>query len=168
MELPYRSISVKLVCERAGLARKTFYRRFNGKSDVLFLIFDTEIVQPELELCRLLTFGKMNSHAPLMERHMFGAVAQDGAFYRALVSTSEGADAFFQVARRAFADFNAEMLREAGFDGTPGRADLVADYFAGAKALFMQKWVSEGFAVSADDVADLYSRMALPFWRELV
>lgn len=43
-EKEYRSITVKEICEKAQIARRTFYRNFNTKEDILSL-FTKDIIQ---------------------------------------------------------------------------------------------------------------------------
>ena len=39
-EIPYDDISVRGLCQAADISRKTFYRLFSGKEDVLFALID--------------------------------------------------------------------------------------------------------------------------------
>ncbi|ULQ59275.1 TetR family transcriptional regulator [Brucepastera parasyntrophica] len=47
---PYAKISISDICEKAGIARTTFYRYYNDKDDVFFEYFDnsctTELIKP--------------------------------------------------------------------------------------------------------------------------
>ena len=163
--VPYTKISVLSICDRAGVTRKVFYKCFKGKDDVLRRAFDRDVVAPQVELCRILSFEKMAKFAPNMERHIFEAVHDDGAFYQAVVSAPQGGEeAFSRMAVAAFTKFNRIMLAEYGYAGTEVKIDYVAAYFAEAKARMLVKWIREGFPLSSEDAADLYSRMALPFW----
>ena len=42
---PYSEISVSFLCEEAGLSRKTFYRLFNNKDDVLTALIDHTLIR---------------------------------------------------------------------------------------------------------------------------
>lgn len=167
-EMPYCSISVKMLCARAGVTRKAFYKTFGCKSDVLRAIFERDVVRPQVELIELLSFDKMRLRAPQMERHMFQAVRDDGAFYRDVVLSPQGGrEAFLQAVGDVFRDFNESMLQEYGFKGEAWQRDFAASYFAEAKAYYFLKWIEGDFAERVEDVSALYSRMALPFWKSL-
>lgn len=165
---PYSSISVKHLCEEAGVTRKAFYKRFDGKSDVLRRVFERDVVQPAVELCRLLSFGRMSRLAPEMERHMLQAVLDDGAFYRDVVAAPQGGrEAFMRVASASFHDFNQLMLGEYGYSGEPWQVECVSAYFANAKASFLVGWIEGGYCVPVGELGRLYVEMALPFWSSL-
>ena len=44
LELPYDDISVSELCRRVGLSRKTFYRLFETKADVIYALVDHRII----------------------------------------------------------------------------------------------------------------------------
>lgn len=166
--LPYCKISVKLLCERAQVSRKVFYKHFGGKTDVLKYVFTRDVVSPQVELCRLLSFEKMSEYACNMEERMFAAVYDDGSFYRNVVAAPQGGrEAFASSVSASFRDFNQTLLDEFAFCGSDLEADYVAAYFADAKTQMMLKWVEEDFPLSAGEAGELYSRMALPFWRRI-
>ena len=163
---PYSSISVKGLCAQAGVTRKAFYRTYAGKDDVLRQVIDREVVAPQIELCRLLSFDKMAVHAPKMEHRIFEAVQADGVFFRQVALCPRGGErALFETFSGAFVKFNRIMLKEYGYRAPEVQVDYVASYFAEAKACMMVKWVREGFPLSPDEASSLYSRMALPFWK---
>ena len=167
-DLPYCSISVKLLCERAGVTRKAFYKRFRGKHDVIRTIFARDVVNPELELMKNLSLAKMRQNVPQMERRMFQSVRGDGDFYGALVSAPRGGRyAFLNAARSVFRDFNEAIMREYGFGGEPWQFDYVATYFADAKSAYLLHWIESGFPIEVEKASEFYARMAQPFWRLL-
>ena len=164
-ELPYPSISVVLLCKRAGVSRKMFYKCFKGKDDVLRSIFERDVVAPQAELCRIFTLEKMASFAPNMERHIFELVHRDGDFYRDVVRAAHGGEAaFVGAAAQSFAAFNRVVLDEYGYRGSDTERDYIASYFAEAKAHMLAKWVGEDYPLTPEEASGLYSRMALPFW----
>ena len=167
-EMPYCSVSVKLLCERAGITRKAFYKRFGGKGDVLRAVFERDVVSPEVELIELMSFEKMRTRAEKMEERMFQSVRDDGEFYRALVAAPQGGrGAFMEAAVGSFYDFNLMLLEKTNFKGDPWQLGYVASFYANAKARVILDWIEGGFEVPVEDVSRLYSRMALPFWRSL-
>ena len=166
---PYSSLSVLSLCDQAGVSRKMFYRHFKGKNDVLRHIFDRDVVAPQVELCRILSFEKMSAFAPKMERHIFSAIYADRCFYHDVVTSPQGGeDAFKAMTRSAFLKFNLIMLHEYGFKDTPERTDYVASYFADGKASYLTKWIREEFPLTPDEASDLYSSMALPYWKNVL
>ena len=169
VDTPYCSISVKGLCEKAGASRKMFYKRFDGKGDLLRHIFFRDVVNPQLELCQLLSFGKMGGFGAQMEQHMFKAVRDDGDFYRNVVNAPQGGEeAFAEAATSALREFDLELLREFGYRGADPKPDYIATFFAEAKARMMTKWIRDDYPLTSDEASTLYSRMTLPFWNNLV
>lgn len=56
LEQSYASITVKMLCEKAGLSRMTFYRLFESKEDVLYALVDhvlQNLVDYKLPQCQI-------------------------------------------------------------------------------------------------------------------
>ena len=168
VDTPYCSISVKSLCEKAGITRKAFYKRFGSKGDVLRAVFERDVIRPQIELIELLSFQKMRLRAPQMEQHMLQAVFDDGAFYRNVVTAPQGGrEAFLKAASKAFYDFDKKMLDEFHYHADEWQAESTARFFAHGKAHYFLDWIEGDFSVSVDDASKLYSRMVLPFWSSL-
>lgn len=166
---PYCSISVKGLCGSADVSRKMFYKRFDGKGDVLRFIFDRDVVNPQLELCQLLSFEKMASFGPQMVQHMFKAVVEDGDFYRSVVHAPQGGQGAFAIAASdSLYEFYLVLLREFRYRGADPKPDYIARFFADAEARMMAKWLREDFLLTSEEASMLFSRMALPFWKSVV
>lgn len=45
LEMPYDDITISEICRRAGLSRKTFYRLFDKKADVLYALVDHALLE---------------------------------------------------------------------------------------------------------------------------
>ena len=45
-EKRFRSITVKEICERAGVSRKVFYVHFDSKDDIVDKVFKRDVLQP--------------------------------------------------------------------------------------------------------------------------
>ena len=164
-EMPYRSVSVKGLCEQLGITRKVFYRRFNGKDDVLRWIFDRDIVNPQLELYSLLSYGKVSTLAPNLEQRMYEAVLADGDFYRAFIGQEQtGREVFLEVTSAAFRAFNRKLLEYSKFKGSAAEAEYVASFFAIGRASSLLEWICNGFDLLPEEMSAAYLRVVKPFW----
>jgi len=168
-EMPYRSVSVKGLCEQLGITRKVFYRRFDGKDDVFRWLFDRDVVNPQLELYGLLTYGKVSVLASNLEQRVYDAVFADGDFYRAFIGQEQtGREAFLEVTSAAFRAFNGKLLEYAEFKGSAAEAEYVASFFAIGRAFSLLQWICNGFDLQPEEMSAAYLRVVKPFWETVV
>ena len=142
----YDNISVSQLCSLTGVSRKTFYRLFDGKADVLYALIDHTLMDFEhyvpdpsvgpggihrfLAFCRdnralLTALDTNNIRALLTERSLLLILAEDKA-------TME----LFGVAGQEYAN------------------DMMLFYVSGIFAL-VQAWHSSGYQRSIDEMSDL-------------
>lgn len=164
----FRSVTVKEVCERAGVSRKTFYTHFLDKEAIAEGAFHRDVLQPVFDLGRLLDDNELEGLAQSVFGRMFRAVWDDGAYYRALVAPMRGNDFTFQtIATNGFHELYDRMLKRFGEADSSRNADYIVYYFAAAHAEFLQKWICEDYPVPPGQIAEVFVAVALPFWRSL-
>lgn len=164
----FRSITVKEICAQLGVSRKTFYAYFDSKEAIIDIAFRRDVLQPVLDLARLLTNDELLGLARSVFKHSFQAVYDDGAYYRSLVVPMRGNDfTFLDIATSAFYDLYSKMLERLKQPSTTRQAEYVASYFASAHASFLQKWVCDDFPIPTDQIDDMFVTISLPFWKSL-
>ena len=167
-ERRYRSITVKDICERADVSRKTFYSYFNDKDSLLERIIRRDMIKPMRDICSLLSNDEVLGLARSIYERMYKAVYDDGEFYRALLVPMRRTDfTFLYIASSALYDFHRDTLSRLSLSVATPRGDFIASYFAQAQAMMIDKWVCDGFQLTPSQIASLYEEVALPFWKKL-
>jgi len=162
----YRSITVKDICERACVSRKTFYSNFRDKEDIVSYIFKRDVIQPLHHINAVFTQEEAESMTSLIQTKIYRSIYDDREYYRNLVVAMKGHDdTFIRVATNAIYEFDREVLGHVGFKGDELHADYIAYFYSSSQAMLMQKWICDGFALSVDELSRLYSSMTLEFWK---
>ena len=165
-EKQYRSVTVKDICERAHVSRKTFYSNFHDKEDIVAYIFKRDVIQPLSSINAVFSHEEAKELTPIIQRKIYQAIRDDGAYYRNLVVSSKGHDdTFVRVVTRAIYEFDREILRAIGFKGDDAHADYISYFYSSSQAMFMQKWIYDNFSLTVDELSRLYSSMTLEFWK---
>lgn len=161
-------MTVRDICDAAGISRKTFYVYFHDRRAIVERAFARDVMRPSYELLDLLGFEQVRRLQPNMHERQFRAIGGDGDFYASLAVPGSGGDeAFLNAARNGFYDMNRAVLERAGYSSDERRLDYVADYFASAKAHLLEKWILGGYDLPVAQLARLYEAAALPFWQSL-
>ena len=151
---PYQSISVSSLCEMSGLSRKTFYRLFENKEDVLVALIDHTIMDyvhfsgPSDSIGRDILNEPMNlfaywrCHKPLLD------ILNETNKVALLMERS--VDHILREQREVRAHF--------GVDQEPYAEDALLFYVSGIMALVL-RWYQSGFVRPENEMADLLNQL---------
>lgn len=162
----YGKITVNELCKRAGVSRNAFYANFDDKEDVVKHIFREDVIQPIRDLNRLLSNQDLDPMMELINERMYERLADNGEFYHSLVGPMRGRDdTFLRVVTNVVYELNMDILPRVSTIKDPWKLDYVSYFFASSQAMFMQKWISDGFPMTPHELAELYSSMTANYWR---
>lgn len=162
----YKSITVKDICERAHVSRKTFYANFRDKEDIIGYIFERDILQPLHYINAVFSSEEASDMTPLIQRKIYQLILDDRVYYRNLVLPMKGRDdTFIRVVTRCIYDFDRAALKNIGFKGDDLHADYISYFYSSSQAMFVQKWICDDFVLTVDELAELYRSMTLEFWK---
>jgi AcrR family transcriptional regulator len=162
----YRSITVKDICARAHISRKTFYANFRDKEDIVSYVFTRDVIQPLHHINAVFTHEEAQRMTPTIQTKIYQPIYDDREYYRNLVVAMKGHDdTFIRVATNAIYEFDRETLDALGFSGGEQLADYISYFYASSQAMLMQKWICDNFALSVAELSKLYASMTLEFWK---
>ncbi len=162
----YKSITVKDICERACVSRKTFYANFHDKEDIVAYIFKRDVIQPLHHINAVFTVDEAKSMTPTIQTKIYQPIFDDREYYRNLVVSMKGHDdTFIRVATNAIYEFDREVLERIDFKGDEQHADYISYFYASSQAMLMQKWIYDNFVLSVEELSRLYTSMTLEFWK---
>ncbi len=137
----YSKINVSELCEKAGIARNTFYRNFETKEDVLDSIIDKfrkEIMTDYGENESAATHEKVFSdYLCFFEKHknFIYTLQKNGLMYKLEKWLVEGTSNFYKIYRKEMA-----------------YTDYVTSFIANTYYHVLETWVSHGFKEPVDFV----------------
>ena len=161
----YKSITVKDICERACVSRKTFYANFHDKEDIVAYIFKRDVIKPLHHINAVFTVDEAKNMTPTIQTKIYQPIFDDRKYYRNLVVSMKGHDdTFIRVATNVIYEFDREVLERIEFKGDDQHADYISYFYASSQAMLMQKWICDNFALSVDELSRLYASMTFEFW----
>jgi AcrR family transcriptional regulator len=159
-------MTVKDICERAHVSRKTFYANFRDKEDIVSYVFKRDVIQPLHHINAVFTLEEAKGMTATIQTKIYQPIYDDREYYRNLVVSMKGHDdTFIRVATSAIYEFDREVLERIGFKGEDQHADYISYFYASSQAMLMQKWIFDNFSLSVDELSRLYSSMTLEFWK---
>lgn len=139
-EKDYKSISISELCLAAGVSRKTFYRNFDVIDDIFDFTLDNFFLQLEENI------RESDSLEDIM--HQFYHFCQS---HHTIMRTLY-ANNLFSLLEFKFADF-IRLHFETELDQA-GSDPHTSDFVIGGLSFLVFSWAQNGFAESADDIAD--------------
>ena len=144
-ELPFDEITVTRICQDAGVGRKTFYRNFEEKEDVILLMIDFLRAEYEQELPRVPPEQAAFFHFSFLSRHMDFLILLQTAGQTPLLTGR-----FSELQPRVMPRWS---------DDDRENAYRTAAVVAGTEAV-IRLWAARGFRETPEELEQLY-RFAL-------
>ena len=164
-ERPYRDVTISDICSRAGVHRRTFYRHFESKDDVLtrgldqlfedlrqIAVKDIEQRMADIEKLSVSERGVAATERLLV--HLFHLIASRRAFFRhALIGTVSP-----ELSHHLF-DLAVENGMERISVDDQNRRRLLAGFAAGALLGLSRSWLETGCVTPAEHLAVQYVKL---------
>ena len=167
VSLPYQKITVSLICEDTGIARRTFYSHFDNKEAILSAIFDRDIIRTQTSMRDILPDQVRKDNALLFMSKLYEAILEDGDFYYKLVGPLKGKDdTFLRVATNSIYRLACQVFDGSSQHTSEQERDYAAYFFASSQAMLMQKWISEKMVVPPEVLASWYQKFTIAYWAD--
>lgn len=158
---PYAEITISDISKQADLSRRTFYRLYHEKDDVLHRYFD--------RLCK-----EYCSQMPPLQKYDIGQIAREyfSFWYQyrenLLIMHQCGLDEmlYYEISRASKSVVEARI----GSETQKNDKDIgyFADYSAGGFSLLLHRWIAEGMQEPPEQYAQSVSRSLLTFIRPVL
>jgi AcrR family transcriptional regulator len=162
VECGYERLSVQQILDRADVGRATFYLHFGSKEELLRS--SLERLRKYLAQDSRLVAGKQaDSSAPLgFSLAFFQHVDSHRKLYRAIVGRESGAIVDKQL-RRLLADLVLKEVASRDRNAQArAKADLTAQYVAGAMMAVVTWWLDRNIKLSVEEIDSTFRQMTLP------
>lgn len=155
---PYAEISVSEITRKADLSRRTFYRLYHEKDEVLHCYFD--------RLCQ-----EYCNQASTLEEYNISQVTQEYfAFWyqykeNLLLMHRRGLDEmlYYEISQASRTVVKSRIGREE--EKNEEEVAYFADYSTGGFSMLLQRWIMEGMKEPPEQYAQAVSRSLLKFIR---
>ncbi|HEX3037411.1 MAG TPA: TetR/AcrR family transcriptional regulator [Oscillospiraceae bacterium] len=156
-EKTFQEITISEIAERAQLVRKTFYRNFDSKEDVLQACFDSFVLEFIEELEKL---PSITMHDALYR--LFTLCEQHKAFFLAL-RKSRMLGFFLEQWNVALPHIHELMLNKIvdfPHTSTPKQLKYLLAFNVGGTWNILMNWIQEGMTETPAQLADMISEVA--------
>jgi AcrR family transcriptional regulator len=155
---PYDRISIMELCTTASISKKTLYKYFEGKPDIVETLIYDDIVAPVLELRRILPNNDIKSASILMIERDFETMYDNREMYKNLLKNF-GRMEFIDIIISITEKLNLNVYSTLNLS----EADLkYSSYFvAAANAMVKTRWIENNFEESPKQMAKLTSEWTL-------
>ena len=151
---PYTSISVSQLCELSGLSRKTFYRLFENKEDVLIALIDHTIMD----------YVNFTGPSDFIGRTIINEPINLFAYWRchkSLLDILNETNKMILLLDRTVEHIlheHREVRQHFSVDQEAYAEDVLQFYFSGIMSLVI-RWYQSGFARSENEMAELLNQL---------
>ena len=161
LQKPYRSITVKEICEDAFISRRTFYANFVDKRAIVAYLVRRDVVDPVMRALDLLAPNELREMAPIVLGRSYECIRENAEFYTSLVRPMVGNDSTFElVMARAVCGSLKKLVSKHGV--LDGRGEKALYYHAAGWAILVEKWIYDGYDMSADELGSLQAELLVP------
>ena len=145
-------ITVKEICEKAGVIRPTFYNHFADKYEVLEYIIRTDILEP----IKPLLFNNMMTAAYTL---LLTNIGNDIEFYKRAVMI-EGQNSFSNISISLVTELLVETIEKLHpvhhFRYSWMSREMLAEYYANTMCYIAINWIKRDFTVSPDELSEIF------------
>lgn len=152
-KMPFDKITIKMITNKAGLIRPTFYKHFQDKYELVEWIFKTEVGSN----VTLLIQNHMEFDAAVM---LFRGMGKDKKFYRRAYEMEPGPNSFENILKNFVHDTLMKLAERYSAHGvkklphlTP---ELAVDYYTYGLINLLKDWINSDSPMSAEEIANAY------------
>jgi AcrR family transcriptional regulator len=151
--MPYDKITIKDICEGANVSKKTLYKYFAGKPEIVEALYYDDFVAPVEALQKILPVTNIKSASLLMSERDFETLYSQRDIYCNLLK-NYGRMQFIDLIIRHTEDNNRRIYATRAIQGAD--LDFSAYYVAASSAMLKVRWMETGFKESPKAMAKLF------------
>ena len=152
-DLPYEKITVKALCEKARINKKTFYRYYPTLDDLLMEL-QTEYAMPYIEQTKGMRYP---DDVEQITRYWLRYSAAQGELYDRIVSSSAYGRILDKVIQQMESDRYRNSAPPEGW--SKEQWSLYMTYVTSAQLRFYRQWVEDGRVLPEDEMVELACRL---------
>ncbi|MDR1014338.1 MAG: TetR/AcrR family transcriptional regulator [Coriobacteriales bacterium] len=162
-DIPYNQMTVTQICEKASVSKKTFYRHFDSKHELLVDFIKNDIVVPVKNLRELLPLDTIKSAPLLVMERGHHILYEHRALYKNLIENL-GKMALVELLTDSTYELNYEIYGNYDLDSI--NRDFAAYFCAAASAMVQVRWLEQGCPLDEKHMAKLSNTWIMSHWRE--
>lgn len=158
IEMPLGKVTVSDLCARVGISRKTFYKYFVDKEDILAAIIYDDLLEPAVQM--LSYFGTSNPEVsvPLINEHGYQALLDRKDFYTRVVTQNQER-IFVRAMQRCLTKCHSG-INDSNNGHQDNEYEYASQFLAAGQAAIFVKWIRSGMDIPPAQMAAWFSAWA--------
>lgn len=161
MNKDFKKLTVSEICQEAGISRKTFYKYFKDKNDIVEYILIRDIIQPMKQLSGL--YSNMDLPSGMILDWQYQQFYKKRKFYER-ISAFTGQNSFYEFILKHSTLIITERLKN--LDLSEIDQEYMTYFFASSHTMLLIKWISDGMLLPPKKIASYYERWTIPIFKE--
>ena len=150
--MPYDKITVMSICRSASISKKTFYKYFASKPEIVQAIYYDDFIVPILELNRLLPLQNVKSAPTLITERDFKTLFENRKIYLNLLE-NYGRMQFIDLIIQNTESSCLKTMSSSGLSELD--LEFSAYFIAATSAMIKIRWMEGGFKESPETMTKL-------------
>ena len=161
---PYDKITINHILKISDVSRKTFYKYFEGKPDLVAALYVKDVIEPIRAIRDNLTLEEIKSAPLLLTERGYQTLYDNRDIYTNLVKNF-GETEMVRLMITHTCELNKSIYENYDFLGDD--LDFVSYILATTKPMIFLYWMNEGFQKSPKKMAKLHNDWTMARWREI-
>jgi len=157
MEKDFKKLTVSEICEEAGVSRKTFYKYFKDKNDIVEQILIKDILNPMEQLRELYT--NMELPSGMILNWQYQQFYDDRKFYQR-ISAFTGQNSFYDFILNHSTSVISERLKNLELSAID--KEYMTYFYSSSHAMLLIKWIGDGMILPPKQIASYYEKWTIP------
>ena len=157
MTKDFSKLSVAEISEQASISRKTFYRYFKDKNEIIEHIVYAEIMKP-MEQIRSLTDSFEMPSLTVMS-WLYEQLYKERQFYKRINSFT-GQNSFFELMLAYTSQIVADKFASLNISAQEKEYSIY--FYASSHVMVLSKWIDEGMQIPPAQMASFYEKWTIP------
>lgn len=153
----FEKVTVKMICEKANISRKTFYTFYQDKYDILEQILVKDVLNEFGDLID--KFGKMELNRPIILEQMFKNIYANKEFYSKAINT-KGENSLESYLLYYFIKLYYKILADVKVDSAV-EMDYLTYFYSSSCVMLIKKWILDGYVLTPKQMAEYYQNWAV-------
>jgi AcrR family transcriptional regulator len=163
ISLPYKKITVSMICREARVSRATFYDLFDNKEAIIRGIVIDDIISPQKTLQQMMTRFKSSSQIA-MELH-YASIKDNATFYKS-VNRAESGYLLTHVLTDEFMVMTHSLLQECDLPDDELRYAVF--FFAASNAELISRWLKNNLDLEPARIGSLFNKWTMHYWEDIL
>ena len=157
----FRKLTVSEICEAAEVSRKTFYKYFKDKNDIVEQILIKDIIVPMEKLREL--YINMDLPEGMILEWQYQQFYKERKFYER-ISEFTGQNSFYEFVLKHSSELISKKLKPLQLSDI--EHEYMTYFYASSHTMLLVKWIKDGMLIPPKMMATYYEKWTIPIFIE--